>query len=170
MKLRKFCFTGYINGDRRELIVSVPVENGGVYTNKYCPQELLTGGINFIQATNGEIEEEFISDCNKQMAAMERVGVQETLLDVHIGGLMAIIMEHLARCNRMIFGDLLIYMDCFSLLLEADGFAEDEIRLIYPRVVRSIVDLYPDRVFNTFDLTPFKNSHFDLLLTNLLRE
>mgnify|MGYP007025275340 CR=1 FL=1 len=34
-------------------------------------------------------------------------------------------MDHLARCGRLIFGDLLIYMDCFSLLLEGDGFVRD---------------------------------------------
>lgn len=98
---------------------------------------------------------------------MEAVGQQDTLLDVHIGGLMAVVMDHLARCGRLIFGDLLIYMDVFSLLLEADGLSPDEIRNIYPRVTRTIVDLYPDKVFNTMDLSQFKNSHFDFVLFNL---
>ena len=67
-------------------------------------------------------------------------------------------------------GDLLIYMDCFSLLLEADGFPEEEIRTIYPRVTRSIVELYPDYIFNTADLSPFKGSHFDFVLYNVSRK
>lgn len=166
METRRFSFAGYINGKRKELIVQAPVENGGVHTNKYCPHELLTGGISFVTAVNGEIIEEFIADCQKQVVAMEAAGVQATRLDVHIAGLMAVIMDHLARCGRLIFGDLLIYMDCFSLLLEADGFSEAEIREIYPRVTRQIVELYPDRVFNTLDLSPFKGSRFDFILLN----
>lgn len=167
MELRKFTFAGNINGKRKELTVTAPVENGGVYTNKYCPQELLTGGISFITAVNGEMLNEFISDCSKQVKAMEDTGIQKSLLDVHIAGLMGTVMDHLARCNRIIFGDLLIYMDCFSLLLEADGFAEDEIRNIYPRVTRTIVELYPDYVFNTADLSRFKGSHFDFILSKI---
>lgn len=167
METHRFSFATKINGKRKDLIINAPVENGGVYTNKYCPQELLTGGISFVTAVNGEILEEFIADCQKQVIAMEATGVQSSLLDVHIAGLMAVIMEHLARCGRLIFGDLLIYMDIFSLLLEADGYDNEEIKDMYPRIVRTIVDLYPDKVFNTMDLSSFKDSHFDFVLFNL---
>lgn len=169
MEIQKFCFPATINGKTRELTVKVPVENGGVYTNKYCPQELLTGGINFISAVNGEILSEFLTDCRKQVTAMETAGRQNTSIDVHIGGLMGVVMEHLARCGRLIFGDLLIYMDIFALLLEADGYSDKEIRNLYPRVTRTIVELYPDHVFNTADLSRFKGSHFDLVLLNLIK-
>lgn len=107
-------------------------------------------------ATNRELE-----------MAMEAAGKQKTLLDVHVAGLMAVVMDHLARCGRLIFGDLLIYMDCFSLLLEADGFSEKEIKEIYPRVTHTIVELYPDYIFNTTDLSPFKDGHFDFVLFNV---
>lgn len=170
METRKFSFTGNINGKRKELIVQVPVENGGVYTDKYCPQDLLTGGISFVTAVNGEVIGEFINDCQKQVVAMGAAGVQNTLLDVHVAGLMAVIMDHLTRCGRLIFGDLLIYMDCFSLLLEADGFSDAEIKDIYPRVTRTIVELYPEYIFNTNDLSPFKGSHFDFVLFNVSRK
>ena len=54
-----------------------------------------------------------------------------------------------------------------SLLLEADGFPEEEIKEIYPRVTRTIVELYPDHIFNTIDLSPLKGSHFDFVLSSL---
>lgn len=66
MGFQKFNFTGIINGVCKELIVHAPVENGGVYTNKYCPQDLLTGGINFMKVVNGEVLSEFKADCQKQ--------------------------------------------------------------------------------------------------------
>lgn len=167
METRKFSFAGIINGVKRDLTVSAPVENGGVYTNKYCPQDLLTGGISFVTAVNGEALGEFVTDCQKQIMAMEAAEKQKSLLDVHISGLMAVVLDHLSRCGRLIFGDLLIYMDCFSLLLEADGFSEEEVKGIYPRVTRTIVELYPDYIFNTTDLSPFKGSHFDFVLYSL---
>lgn len=147
--------------------VEAPIENGGVRTDKFCPQELLTGGVSIISAINGETEDEFLSDCQKQIMAMDLADAESSVVDRHIAGLMAVVMDHFSRCGRIIFGDLLIYMDCFSLLLEADGFGEDEIRKIYPRVTKTIVDLYPDHVFNTADLSIFKGSHFDRILIGL---
>ena len=167
METKRLCFSGNIQGRQIDFIVKAPVENGGVCTNKYCPQDLLTGGVSFIKAINGEVLDEFVADCQKQVIAMEAAGIQRSLLDVHIAGLMAVVMDHLARCGRLIFGDLLIYMDCFSLLLEADDFSDEEIREIYPRVTRTIVELYPDYIFNTVDLSPFKGSHFDFVLFNV---
>ena len=71
METRNFCFTGNIQGQTKDLIVNVPVENGGVYTNKYCPQDLLTGGISFVQAVNGEVISEFIADCQNKSLLWE---------------------------------------------------------------------------------------------------
>ena len=58
-------------------------------------------------------------------------------------------MDHLSRYDRIAFGDLLIYVDCFSLLLKAAGFGSEEIRAIYPRVTKTIANLYPDHVDRT---------------------
>lgn len=163
MNLKKFQFKG-----RNQLYsVEVPIENGGIRTDKFCPQDLLTGGVSIITAINGESEEEFISDCQKQVLAMDLADADVSPIDRHIAGLMAVVMDHFSRCGRIIFGDLLIYMDCFSHLLEADGFSEEEIQTIYPRITRTIVDLYPDYVFNTADLSLFKGSHFDRILNGL---
>ena len=166
MQTQNFSFVGNINGVRKELIVKAPVENGAVYTNKYCPKELLTGGPNFsfITADNGETIDGFITDCQKMIMAMECAGIQDSSFDVHVAGLMAVVQEHLSQYGRLIFIDLLIYMDCFSLLLEADGFPENEIREKYPNITRTIVELYPSYILNTADLSLFKGSRFDFAL------
>lgn len=166
MDTMTFSFETSIGGVEKTLNVKAPVENGGVITNKYCPQDLLTGGLSFITAVNGEGMDEFILDCRKQCEGMRVAGYKASKLDAHVAGLMASVNDHLSRCGRLIFGDLLIYMDCFALLLEADGFSEADIRNSYPRIVRSIVELYPDYIFNTRDLAPFKGSHFDIVLFN----
>lgn len=161
MKVESFNFT---YGDIK-LQVTAAVHNGSVITNKYCPQELITGGIRYISAINGESAAQFISDCQKQIIAMS-ISEESDKLYRHIGGLMAVVMEHIDRCGRLIFGDLLIYIDCFSLLLEADGFSETEIRKMYPRITRSIVDQFADFVKATADLSPFVDTPIYFILRN----
>lgn len=167
MESLKLNFDTKILGESRTFIVKVPYQDGVVATSKFCPTELIAGTVDLMAAVRGESLDKFMTDCRQQLMAMSKTREADTLLDAHIAGLMAVVMDHLARCGRLIFGDLLIYMDCFSLLLEADGFSEDEIQEIYPRVTRTIVDLYPDYIFNTMDLSPFKGSHFDFVLYNL---
>lgn len=166
METKNFSFNVAINGCNKNLVFSAPCENGAVITHRFCPQELLTGGISFISAINGESIDEFISDCEKQVIAMNNADTADKILNIHVAGLVATVMDHISRCGRLIFGDLLIYMDCFSYLLYADGFGEEEVKDIYPHVCRIIVELYPDYIKNTMDLSPFKGSHMDFVLFN----
>lgn len=136
------------------LNVCAPVENGMVITNEYCPQSLVTGGLSFVSAVNGEEVEEFFNDCTKQVIAMS-MSNEEKIVDRHIAGLMAVVMDHIARHGRLIFGDLLIYVDCFSLLLKAAGLSDYQIRTIYPKVTKLIVDFYPDYIKATANLVSF---------------
>lgn len=154
-----------LNG--RTLTVNVPYFPAVVCTNKFCPKPLLTDSAGTITDINGETKDDFLTDCRKQIIGMRASAAEDSLIDTHIAGLMAVIMDHLSRYGRLIFGDLLIYMDIFSLLLEGDGYPEDEIRKAYPKVLRTITDLYPDYIFNSDDLTPFKGGHYDLILSDL---
>lgn len=149
--------------------VTVPVENGTVITNRFCPQALVTGGMPFIKAVNGESIDDFIADCQKQVIAMAESGKGLDKLNLHIGGLMVSVMDHLSYCGRLIFGDLLIYVDCFAYLLIADGFSEDEILQIYPKITKTIVDFYPESIKSTIDLSPFNQSPIYLILCELAR-
>lgn len=164
MTYKTFEFKANLMGKARSFNITVPLQNDGVVTSKYCPQELLTGGVDFITAISGESETDFISDCRNQLQAMENIEFSP-LMEVHVAGLMDSVMGHISRCGRLIFGDLLIYMDIFSLLLEADGFEEEEIRYAYPKILWEIVELFPDFILNTFDLSTFKGSHFDRMLS-----
>lgn len=167
MEKHKFLFKACIMGRKKDLIVAAPVESHNVVTNEYCPQELLTGGLPFVTAINGESVDEFINDCNTQVNAMSQIPTAASIMDAHVGGLMAAIASHINRCGRLIFGDLLIYVDCFSLLLAADGIGDKEIRHVYPRIVRTVVDRYPNHIKNSADLSPFKGSHLDVVLYSL---
>ena len=159
-----------IRGDILSFDVTVPVSESGVCTNQFCPDDLLTGGIGILNPINGESEEDFVEDCRRQILGMEKTGCVEDKLELHVAGLMAVIMDHIAVCGRLIFGDLLIYMDCFSLLLKADECDDLYIKEMYPRLLRTVIDLYPQMVLNTLDLSPFSGSVFELILDSIINK
>lgn len=167
MESLKLNFDATILGNPRTFIVEVPYQNGIVATSEFCPTELLSGTVDLMAAIRGESLDDFMADCRRQLLAMSKITVAENELDCHIGGLMAAVMDHLSRNKHIVFGDLLIYIDCFSLLLKAAGFDSNEIRNIYPRVTRTIVELYPDYVDSTADGLPFTGSRSKEILENL---
>jgi hypothetical protein len=168
MERRNILFEAVIQGQQKDLVVNVPVEGNNVVTNEYCPQELLTGGLKFVTSINGETFGEFIADCNMQIRAMMDADDCCSRMDVHIEGLMAAVVSHINRCGRLIFGDLLIYVDCFSLLLKADGFDDAEIRKVYPRITKTIVDQYSMFLKNTINLAPLHQTPLYNILSALV--
>ncbi|MDE5773336.1 MAG: hypothetical protein K2H86_02610 [Muribaculaceae bacterium] len=167
MESLKLNFDATILGNPRTFNVEVPYQNGIVATSEFCPTKLLSGTVDLMAAIRGESLDDFMADCRRQLLAMSKITEAENELDCHIGGLMAVVMDHLSRNKNIVFGDLLIYLDCFSLLLKAAGFDSDEIRNIYPRVTRTIVELYPDYVDSTADGLPFCGSRSKEILENL---
>lgn len=161
---KKIKFYAVINRHHKVLTVNVPLMNGGVQTNKFCPNELLTGGLSYLTPLQGELEQDFIQDCQNILTGAEATGKNDDRIDAFIGGLMGTVMNHFNRCGRLIFGDLLIYMDCFALLLEADGVPSDRVRNIYIDVLRCIVKLYDEKVLNTINLAPLKDTSLYTIL------
>lgn len=103
MEERTFSFKVNINGKIKNLSFSIPIREGYVITNKYCPQELLTGGLPFVTAINGESIAEFISDCQAQVNAFTSAQNNDTKMNLHISGLISVIESHIKRCKRLIF-------------------------------------------------------------------
>ena len=167
MEKLKLNFDTEILGQPHTYVVEVPYQEGIVATSEFCPTELLSGAVDLMAAVRGETLDKFMAHCRMQLLAMSKIKEVDTDLDRHIGGLMAVVMEHLSRQKKIVFGELLIYTDCFSLLLKAGGFDSDEIRNIYPRVTKTIVDLYPDFVNCGTEDNPFTESHTNKILNNL---
>ena len=130
----------------KEYAVEVPYKDGIVITSEFCPTELISGDVELLAAFRGEPLDRFMENCRKQVLAMSQIGETESPIDKHIGGLMAVVMDHLSRKKIINYGDLLIYVDCFALLLKGAGFEEKEICEIYPRVAQTIKDLYSDYI------------------------
>ena len=146
MEKLKLNFDTEILGKPHTYVVEVPYQNGIVATSEFCPTDLLSGAVDLMAAIRGESLDKFMVDCRMQLLAMSKLSETNTELDRHIGGLMAVVMDHLSRDKEIVFGELLIYIDCFCLLLKADGFNVAEIHSMYPRITQTILELYPDYI------------------------
>ena len=146
MERLKLNFDSDTDEGQKAYIVEVPYKNGMVVTSEFCPMELLAGKVELLAAIRGEPLDKFLENCWKQVLAMSRIEECESALDIHIGGLMAVVMDHLSRERSLTLAELLLYMDCFSLLLKGAGFEDHEISEIYPRVAKAIQSLYSDQI------------------------
>lgn len=85
-----------------------------------------------------------ISCCESQAKAMSIIAEESrSVLDGHIGGLMASLMATISTEKQLSLARLDMYVDCFSYMLKADGFAHDEIVRMRPNIIRTIRELYP---------------------------
>ncbi len=161
MEKLKLNFDTKIMGEHRTYVVEVPYQEGIVATSEFCPTKLLSGSVNLMAAIRGETLDKFMSDCHMQLLVMSNIMEVDTELDRHIGGLMAVVMNHLSRKKKISFGDLLIYIDCFSLLLKAAGFDHDEIHSMYPLITQTILELYPKHIANVPYVLASGSNQFD---------
>ena len=103
---KTFSFRMKVNGVVGFHSFSAPCQDGYVITNCYCPKALLVGD-SWLSAAitpqSGESETEFVQDCNNILA---KASNEHKKL---ISGLDGVIAEHIGRCGRLIFGDMLIY-------------------------------------------------------------
>lgn len=156
---KHYSFRIKIAGSYGTYTFSIPYENGFVRTNKYCPSALLMPySSSLIVGHNQKLSEtEFIQDCNNF------VGKLNTFSNLDVGfcfgqALREVVREHINRCGRLIFNDLLSYMDVYAYLMEAIGCKESMIMSIYPTIVKYIVDETMDYVVDAHTLRPFHQS------------
>lgn len=162
MGKQQFKFKATILGQNKELVVNAPVRNGFVITNEFCPDGLTDspdGNFPFVitETIQGETLDEFKADCTFLVNAMKEANATDRI-EAHLWALQCIVESHLRRCGRLIYTDMLIYVDCFALLLKADGFDETMIKETYLAVVYNIVQVYDQFIKDQYTLQPFKNS------------
>lgn len=88
--------------------------------------------------------DEFVECCERQAKAMTLIEEESgSVIDSHIGGLIASIMSDVSMKKHISAEQLRMYMDCFSYILLADGFSIDEILKMRPNISQTIRDLYP---------------------------
>jgi len=84
--------------------------------------------------------------------------------------LITVVSAHINRCGRLLFQDLLLYMDCFAYLLKATGYADSEIKRVYPIIAKQIVDLTSQYVKDSHTLIPFQVTNIYKILCRLANQ
>ena len=156
---KQFSFFIKVRGSIGKYSFTAPVENGFVITNHFCPNSLLIGESSFLSQVvtpqQGESEDEFIQDCQNIINTSNEICDDDTMFCLG-QGLFSVVTAHIDRCGRLLFQDLLLYMDCFSYLLKAVGYAESEIKHAYPILTKQIVDITNQYVKDSHTLLPFR--------------
>lgn len=139
METIKLNFDAEVLGKGKTITIEMPYSDGVVATSRFCPMELLSGDVKLLAALNGEPLEDFVKDCKLQLAFANEANEQSSMHESFIAGLMASVMEHQARTDKLTMKDYLLHMDAFSYLINACGVSADQIIRMYPKVLESVI-------------------------------
>lgn len=168
-----YSFKILIGGRQNTYQFSAPYENGFVVSNCFCPNELILNEfdafLQFVIARNGEIEKDFIRDC-QSIIDIANYNHRDNTFSRFKQATTEVVRNHINQCGRVLFLDLLIYVDCMSYILKSLNYTDAFIRSKYPVVVKDIVEKYLDYVQDSYNLCPFKTSRFYRVLSHLVPE
>lgn len=166
---KQFSFKLKVNRFDGTYTFTVPCENGFIITSQYCPNSLL--GPDNVPYVWGEKEPEFIKDYNKiaeQTSTFAKDNPKLDTVDCFYHAVNKVAFFHAIRYGRLIFHDLLIYMDCSAHLMKAIGFKDSEIKRYYVTTLKKIVDEANDNIKDSTTLLPFKSSTYYKTLCSLV--
>ena len=170
---KQFTFSIKKNGFLQRCSFYAPSEGGFVITNNYCPNALIIGEgsflSQFVTPQNGEAEDEFVQDCQNIVNKSNTINDNDVFFCLG-QGLFSVVSAHINRCGRLLFQDLLLYMDCFAYLLKATGYADSEIKRVYPIVTKQIVDHTSQYVKDSHTLVPFIATNIYKILCRLANQ
>lgn len=175
--LRQFSFSATVCGKQKNFKFEIPVEQQIVTTNRFCPKEFyvrqfvrqnspLYDAASYLQ---GETIDEFEQDCENLASAMCSSQFRNKW-DVYRDALFKVIIAHINRFNRLIFNDLLVYMDIFSYFLYADGMSENDIKTLYPCLVNQAVNCFLKYMKDARTLLPLSQTDIVEIVEKLSKE
>lgn len=81
--------------------------------------------------------------------------------------LACLVTAHVNQHGRLIFNDLLTYIDIFSYFLFADGIDEDNIKTNYPRFTYQFLIKMPNYLKDSATLQPLTNTNMASIIKEL---
>lgn len=167
---KDYSFQIKVNGIIGTYSFSIPYENGAVITNEYCPMSLLTYDSPIVvEYVSKEPEDEFLKDCTNIVKYVN--SCPNRPIAANLGqATFSVMCDHINMFGRLIFHNMLKYMDCDAYLLKAVGFPDSEIKEAYPQIVKGMVDLVIDAIKDSYTLLPFRQSPFYQTLCKLANQ
>lgn len=127
--LRLFVFSTDIKGVPKRISFNLPTTSSFVITNQYRPNLQSEMALPIVDMQAGEDIKDFYNDCNNILIEASRSSQEG--VDALLDGLTSVIKAHIARCGRLIFGDLMIYIDCWAHILKGGGVSDQNVRDYY---------------------------------------
>lgn len=112
----------------------------------------------YVFAEKNDVENDFnnLVDCVNRASS-------GSFIDRYLTGLLAVVDNHIQRCGRLLFPDLLMYVDCMAYLCYAsDLMTESEVNANYVKWLKFVVDkrrsyLYASSMFGPQAFAGSKN-------------
>lgn len=112
----------------------------------------------YVFAETNDVENDFnnLVDCVNRTSS-------GAVIDRYLAGLLAVVDNHIQRCGRLLFPDLLMYVDCMAYLCYAsDLMTEREVNANYVKWLKFVVDkrrsyLYASSMFGPQPFAGSKN-------------
>lgn len=172
--MEHFSFNAILCNQSKVFSFDVPTNGQGVITNRFCPKDFLAPqgqGLmyNSITPVHGEGLFEFKLDCENFAKAITESKYQSSnnKWDIYCDALDYIIATHINRCGRLLFNDLLIYLDIYSYFLYADGVNENNIKLNYPRFANQYLKNIPEYLKDSMTLQPLATTRMASIIKDL---
>lgn len=164
-------FKLYENGTYRQYSYDVPTLSNAFLPISYIDPRRIRP-FTFHDFSNYTFEEapDFNVDLQR-LVQLANSSIKPKRIDRLKDSLCTVVSEHIKRCNRVLFNDLLMYVDCLGFICVATGEMESyDVSSEYPKWAKMLVDKYGSYVkcSTKFGPVPFKGSMNDRDLQSLL--
>lgn len=170
--MAQFSFTAVVCNNKKIFSFDVPTNEQGVITNRFCPKSFLVPQnelYGVITPINGETVLEFEQDCRNLANAITNSIYKDSnnKWEIYMDALACLVTAHVNQHGRLIFNDLLTYIDVFSYFLFADGIDEDNIKTNYPRFTYQFLIKMPNYLKDSATLQPLTNTNMASIIKEL---
>lgn len=124
---------------------------------KLSEEEFFVSESRVIQIVHKMIQSGATCD-GKQIARPLFTGFKVAVSNSHQKALSSVVVAHIRRCGRLLFQDLLIYIDIYCHLLKAAGYSTTETKGNYALITKASVDSLAQYVKDSSTLCPIKES------------
>ena len=154
--LRLFVFSADVKGVPNRISFKLPTSSSFAITNQYRPNLYSDSILPIVDVQAGEEVRDFYNDCNNILSAASQSS--EEGVDALVDGLIAVINAHIARCGRLIFGDLMIYIDCWAYILKGAGVSDEDVRDYYSVELGILLSIFLPHIKDDVTLAPFSGT------------
>jgi|GEM_PF-2526666 hypothetical protein len=150
----------------KRLIINVSIKDGMVVTSKFTPNsfsKLIDTNDLGITSTTVHLSalDEFVSDCQFFVNILNDNALDWRKENSILMALIHVINDHIRRCNRIFFIDLISYVNVYCFIMHGVGFSEDQIKNSYLKLVYNIVKKWENKIMYgnpTIGVVPFSST------------